>query len=114
MPTKTCDCGTVAPAELMPFGLSIQRHKAPCGVICSCGCRNGEGYRHDEPRHEVPWNGPPETDGHYHGACPAGCFVNCCKPRGNLCGPKCLQCFGCKSCGFIHAVNEPCVESQYA
>lgn len=83
------------------------RHLAPCGVVCAIGSALGDGYTHDEPHHSPPCNLSPETDGHYHGECPAGCFKDCCKPPGNLCGPKCLQCFGCDECGYIHAAEEP-------
>lgn len=47
----------------------------------------------DKLCHIPPWDGPPETDGHYHGTCPNGCFDKCCGTPGNLCGPSCQTCF---------------------
>lgn len=47
----------------------------------------------EEEMHDRPWEGPPETDGHYHGVCPKGCFAKCCDPPGNLCGDECQKCF---------------------
>lgn len=100
-PPKRCHgCGTL-------FSGEIVRHKAPCGATCRVGCALGEGFSHDEKTHDPSWDGP-ETDGHYHGQCPNGCFKDCCKPAGNLCGPSCLQCFGCRMCGHIHPVGERC------
>lgn len=82
------------------------RHKAPCGATCISGSRIGDGYDPNEKVHTPPFDGPPETDGHYHGECPNGCFKDCCKEPGKLCGLRCLHCFGCKVCGYIHEVGE--------
>lgn len=74
------------------------RHVAPCGAVCQAGCAlnvpEGEKLHLEEKElHIRPWEGPPETDGHYHGECPKGCFTNCCTPKGNHCGPTCQHCF---------------------
>lgn len=89
--------------------ISVERHTAPCGAICGSGSAIGRPVdtRMDEPTHDRLWDGPPETDGHYHGECPNGCFKDCCEPPGNLCGLKCLRCFGCCVCGYIHDPKTP-------
>ncbi len=104
---RTCDnCSTP---------LVTGRHNAPCGAVCGMGCAIGRpaGVSPNEKTHDRPWEGPPETDGHYHGECPNGCFKDCCKPVGNLCGPKCQQCFGCPVCGYVHAAETPHIGSGY-
>ena len=93
-------CGTILVAEC--------RHKAPCGAICIAGSAIGaDRINHNEKMHVPPRDLPPETDGHYHGECPNGCFKDCCKEPGKLCGERCLQCFGCKVCGYIHPSGMP-------
>jgi len=107
--TKICNgCGAIVSCEERGSWVVPLRHQAPCGAVCVAGSANGDGFDPKEPRHDPPWNGPPETDGHYHGECPKGCFKDCCNPPGNLCGPKCLQCFGCRVCGYLHAPEEKC------
>lgn len=90
-----CDCGT----KMVVVDGYIQRHFAPCGAICLHGCMNGDKAttekinRRELQLHEAPWEGPEDTDGHYHGKCPNNCFVSCCNPPGNLCGKDCQRCF---------------------
>lgn len=84
------NCGAV--------GAFSGRHRAPCGAVCSSGClvdvpEGEERHLPENTLHVKPWDGPPETDGHYHGTCPNGCFKDCCSPPGNHCGDKCQQCF---------------------
>lgn len=112
---KLCrSCGTmVSTKECAPLrNLVMQRHKAPCGATCGAGCVNGEGYTYDEKTHNAPWEGHPETDGHYHGECPNGCFKDCCNPPGNLCGPTCQLCFACRKCDHVHPLQDACAPDR--
>jgi hypothetical protein len=101
---KPCpNCGVVAHG----------RHNAPCGAVCGFGSAMGPGFSHDEKTHDRPWEGPPETDGHYHGECPNGCFKDCCNPPGNLCGPSCHRCFACRLCDYVHDPKDKCHASPW-